>query len=50
MKIDVVIPTQLKRLEDTLRTVSTTQHEEIKYLKSLVMQLQDRIKILEDRR
>lgn len=47
MKIDVVTPKHLAFTEEMIRNIANTLHEEIRLLRELVMQLQDRIKILE---
>jgi hypothetical protein len=49
MKIDIITPKHLAHTEEMMRNISNTLHEEIKLLRNLVMQLQDRIKMLEEK-
>lgn len=49
MKIDVATPVHIKHIEDMIRTLTTTINNDISRLKSLVYELQDRIKILESK-
>lgn len=47
MKIDVATPNHLKHIEDMMRTMMKSVNDDYTRLKELVMQLQDRIKMLE---
>lgn len=47
MRIDVVTPKNLAFTEDMMRDIANTLHDEMKKLRDIVMQLQDRIQIIE---
>jgi len=49
MKIDIARPSDLKHIENMIRILTTSINNDYNRLKNLVMELQDRIKMLEDK-